>query len=101
MEVSFEISADDASLIGRIAERARKMDLQYNERSARKLVDWRMDFTAVHANGNPLRLADLLAADDFNFIHDAFGIANRLDRDTGKLTGFFSPRFSARATEAA
>jgi len=53
-----------------------------------------MDVSAVHANGNPLRLEDLLHADDFNFAHDMSGICNCLDRNTGKLTRNFLPRFS-------
>lgn len=60
-----------------------------------------MDLTAVHANGNPMRLADLLAADDFNFAHDIVGISRFLDRNTGRLTDCFSPRFSARELAAA
>ncbi len=57
-----------------------------------------MDVSATHANGNPLRLADLLAADDFNFAHDLSGICNCLDRNTGKLTNNFRPRFSQPAS---
>lgn len=54
-----------------------------------------MDITACHLNGNPLRLADLLAADDGNFGHDVFGIRRYMDRGTGQLTDCFSPRYSA------
>jgi hypothetical protein len=53
-----------------------------------------MDLTAVHANGNPLRLAALLAADDFNFAHDVYGIQQHINRNTAKLENHFSPRFS-------
>jgi len=56
-----------------------------------------MNVSACHASGNPLRLADLLAADDFNFAHDVFGIDRHLDRETGALLEHFSPRFTARA----
>lgn len=92
--VSFSVSRTDARVIEQIAERAYRMDMRLNELDARKEIEWRMDFTAVHANGNPLRLDALLEADDFNFAHDAFGIARKLDRSTGKLTDFFSPRFT-------
>ena len=50
---------------------------------------------ATHANGNPLRLHDLLNADDLNFAHDVWGIRSKIDRTTGKLTDHFSPRYSA------
>lgn len=53
-----------------------------------------MDITAVHSNGCRLRLNELLAADDFNFAHDVFGIFRHIDRETGKLWGYFVPRFA-------
>lgn len=82
----------EKALINAIAERARR-ELPTPRRPH---LDWVMDFTAVHCNGNPLRLAALLDADDFNFTHDAAGIRNCLDRTTGKLANFFVPRYSAR-----
>lgn len=53
-----------------------------------------MDLTAADGvNGNdPIDWEKLMAFDDFNFLHDIGGIANHIDRSTGKLTGFFSPR---------
>lgn len=72
----------------KIVERARKMDPEY------ETMDALMDISATHCSGNPMDLVRLLGADDFNFAHDVFGIRNRLDRRTGKLTGLFSPRFS-------
>jgi len=53
-----------------------------------------MDITATHCNGNPLRLNDLLNADDFNFAHDLIGIQQHIDRRTGKLQDCFVPRYS-------
>jgi hypothetical protein len=58
-------------------------------------MDGHMDLTAVHANGCPLRLGDLLASDTFEFIHDIVGIERHVDRKTGKLRGFFVPRYAA------
>ena len=90
--VSFDVSRKDAKLIHEIAKRAvrlaRRDGVHYD------FMDADMDLTATHANGNPLRLADLLAADDGNFGHDVFGIRRHLDRNTGKLGGYFLPRFS-------
>ena len=54
-----------------------------------------MDITAAHVNGCPLRLAEWLEADDFNFAHDIAGIVRHIDRDTGKIGGLFLPRFAA------
>ena len=53
-----------------------------------------MDIEAVHCNGNPLKLADLLAAPMSDFLHDMAGIQSHLDRATGKLVSCFSPRYS-------
>lgn len=98
-EVSFDVSPEDEGLIWDIANRA--WNDWGNEGWPRKLyktqVDLVMDITAVHANGNPLRLTDLLSADAFNFSHDIGGIRNHLDRETGKLTQCFRPRFSQPA----
>ena len=52
-----------------------------------------MDLAATHAH-TPLRLDDLLEADDFNFGHDIFGIMGHIDRTTGKLQDCFLPRFA-------
>jgi len=53
-----------------------------------------MDISAVHVHC-PLRLADLLAADRFNFAHDMRGIQRHINRKTGELENFFLPRFAA------
>lgn len=89
---NFDVSKSDGELIRKIVARAWGLD--WLRKSYASRMDMHMDVTAVHANGNPLRLADLLAADEFNFGHDMSGICNCLDRDTGRLTRGFSPRFS-------
>jgi hypothetical protein len=90
--IRFDCSRKEALVIRRIAGRAiamaQRADIAY------ELRDCQMDLTAVHCNGTPLRLAELLAADDANFAHDVFGIRRFLDRDTGALTGCFVPRFA-------
>lgn len=93
-EVKFATNKADFDLIDRIVDRG--WGLGWLRRSYASRMDMFMDVSAVHANGNPLRLADLLAADDFNFGHDMSGICNCLDRETGKLMNGFSPRFSRR-----
>ena len=59
------------------------------------VMDADMDITACHVNGCPLKLDALLAADEFNFAHDVFGIRRHINRRTGKLENCFLPRFSA------
>ena len=102
MTVSFNVDKSDFRIIEQIADRA------WQSNTIRKVVDHdhakigiHMDVSACHANGNPLRLDDLLAADEFNFVHDILGIYGHLDRDTGKLDGLFLPRFSKRILVAA
>lgn len=87
-EVSFDVSAADAQLIARLADRAARMYGLSVEK--RQVIE--MDVTATHANGCLLDLQKLLDADDFNFSHDVAGIYRHLDRETGALTWCFLPR---------
>ena len=90
MAVSFVVTTKDAKLIQKIVDRAVQAELLNGSR-----MDLAMDLEAVHANGTPLRLAELLAADTFNFKHDICGIQNCIDRHTGGFRNHFLPRFSA------
>lgn len=85
---------EDFALIEQIAERAARIDRKFNGKRASGKLHHQMNVSACHASGNPLRLADLLAADDFNFAHDVFGINRHIDRDTGAMLNCFRPRFS-------
>lgn len=95
MPVNFSVPKQETKIIAKIAKRAVKLATKeakaygYDEQWAK------MDVTACHTNGNPLKLQKLLEADDFNFLHDVFGIARHINRDTGKLENCFLPRFSA------
>lgn len=89
MDMATAVAMD---LIGKIADRAVAVYAGHDIRVDRK--DVLMDLSMVHLSGNKLRLEELLAADDMNFIHDVAGINRHLDRETGKLMDCFSPRFS-------
>lgn len=98
MTVSFDTTPKDARLITKIAERAMIIaeatgDLWVKGQTA---TDFRMDLTAVHANGCPLRLDGLLAAPEYDFVHDISGIRRHLNRDTGQLEDCFLPRYHAQ-----
>jgi hypothetical protein len=95
VEVKFDANRVDFDTITKIVDRA--WDLPWLRHSYDSRLDLHMDISAVHANGNPLRLQDLLEADDFNFAHDLSGIRNCLNRATGRLDRGFSPRYSQRA----
>ncbi len=94
-------AARDAALaiIQRIADRAVALYAEHDVRVDRQ--DVLMDITSCHFGGQKLRLDDLLAADNVNFIHDVAGINRHLNRETGELMNCFSPRFSARAKDSA
>jgi hypothetical protein len=91
-QVSFKIAKRDLLAMDQIVFRAAAMFRRGGVE--RDDLDIRMDVIATHANGNPLRLHDLAAADDFNFSHDIVGIYRHLNRETGKLENYFRPRFS-------
>jgi hypothetical protein len=61
--------------------------------------DWRptlsMDLAAVNADGE-LDAEKLLAFPDVDFFHDICGIMRHMDRSTGRLQDFFSPRCARR-----
>ncbi|MCO8028506.1 hypothetical protein NI454_00925 [Brevundimonas diminuta] len=99
MAVSFDVSPTDAALISQIVDRVEELSLAQGHSLDR--LSTTMDLTAVHANGCPLDLAKLAAADNFNLLHDVFGIARHLDRKTGKLRDCFDPRCSLPMTAEA
>ncbi|HEY6766619.1 MAG TPA: hypothetical protein VI386_17810 [Candidatus Sulfotelmatobacter sp.] len=88
--VKFAVTRAETVLIGRIVARAKRLrkGQQFDGTAAY------MDITACHANGCPLKLQELLDADDFNFMHDFYGIEQCIDRRTGELQKPFHPRFA-------
>lgn len=85
--INWNVTTEDFDAIAAIARRART-DLGLEQRSTL------MDLNATHANGNPLDLAGLLTASPGDFAHDVGGIQRYIDRETGQLTEFFTPRYS-------
>ena len=90
--IKFTDDTNDIMLIEKIMHRATKL----TDRSPSGLF---MDISATHAS-HPLDLQRLLDSDDFNFLHDIFGIQKHLNRETGLLDGCFCPRFTAKYTGA-
>jgi hypothetical protein len=76
MPLNWETSRDDLTIILKIAERYMTYpdSLQIPKEFQRNKMTLIMDVEAVHNNGCPLRLQELLDADDFNFFHDMLGI---------------------------
>ncbi len=97
MTLQFTQSAKEIGIIYKLAERAVALfgfDGFPSENEAK--LHHRMNLSACHASGCPLRLDDLLAANDFNFMHDIAGIDRHLSHETGELEGHFLPRFARR-----
>lgn len=91
--ISFHVNKADHRTIVEIADRAttiaRQVETEYSS------VEAMMDITAAHANGCPLKLSELLAAERFDFVHDVFGIRRHLNRSTGQIEDSFWPRYAA------
>lgn len=79
----------EAGIAQRAVAMAKELNIQYDKMTAT------MDIDACHNNGNPLKLAELLNADNTNFAHDVFGIRANINRKTGELENCFVPRYSA------
>jgi hypothetical protein len=94
-EPNFRVSAAERTLILAIADRAVRLGVQGRDLDgvARSKLEVVMDLSAAH-NACPLKLAELLGADDMNFAHDIGGIGRHLDRRTGELADF-TPRYAA------
>ena len=94
MTVLFRASHNELLLLSQIANRyLKRFPNSGKKREGLHKLDVIMDLEAVISNGCPLRLNDLLAADDFNFFHDVCGIREHLDHETGQLKNQFSPRY--------
>ncbi len=89
MQPNWEVTPEEKPIIDRIVERAHEMFPE------RERTDIAMDVVATHNHACRLRLADLLASDNFNFAHDITGIEYKLDRETLELKDCFWPRFAA------
>lgn len=91
--ISFKTTKADGAFIVGIVARAVQMAKQDGDQY--EFMDAEMDITACHANGTPLKLGELLHAEDFDFAHDVFGIRRHLNRKTGQLEDCFLPRYAA------
>lgn len=79
------------------AQRYERM-VPLSERRGYERINLVMDLLAADGvNGNrPLDWGRLIAADDFNFMHDIGGICRHMDRETGVLGDHFTPRITVR-----
>jgi len=90
--INWNATAEDIVVIVKIAKRVSEMATSMGGKYP--ILEANMDVSATHLNGCSLKLEELLAADDFNFGHDVFGIRQNINRETGKLENCFLPRFA-------
>ena len=88
-KISLKATKKQLSLISKIWARAENWCAPIVGRE-----DLFMDLIATNANGNPLDFEKLANFDDFNLLHDIYGIRKHLDRKTGRLMDNFLPRCS-------
>lgn len=84
-----KLTENDSQIIHKIAKRAVEQLIKDID-----MLTVDMSVGACHIS-NPLKLQELLDADDFNFVHDVCGIVGHINRETGKLENCFLPRYSA------
>lgn len=88
--MDLDASTVEHNIITEIVSRATEFNPDYER------LDCYMDITACHLNGTPLNLSGLLAADGVDFVHDVYGIRRHINRETGRLTGGFTPRYALK-----
>ena len=84
------VTKKDFELQIAIAKRAVDLGLNLHK----DFISLCMDIETAH-NIEPLRLQELLEADNGNFTHDVIGIQQNLDRQTKTMKDFFVPRYTA------
>lgn len=86
-DIQFHLDEADVPHVKKILDRAHQMGLFKDDQTSHY-----MDLSACNANGTPLNFEKLAEADDFTLTHDFCGIWRHMDRQTGRLAGFFRPR---------
>src|SRR5262245_51248064 len=88
--INWKVLREEHLLIAEITRRAILMAKE----TPIEFMELNMDITAAHANGCPLKLAELKDAPDFDFADDVFGIHRHINRTNGQLEHCFLPRFA-------
>ena len=84
----------EITVVAKIIERADTMGLLSNDR-----LSLLMDLQVVN-NQYPLRLYDMLAASDFDFVHDILGTQKNINRNKLCVDNCFIPRFATCDSKA-
>jgi hypothetical protein len=91
-------SAEDYRLIGKIAQRAIKLESKFIPNSRlveRGPTDLMMDLTVCHSKHFKLRLSEMLKTEDTtSLMHDIYMIAASVNKENLGWDGLGSPRFT-------
>lgn len=87
-----ELTAEDAEKVDAIIDRI-FANTDINQSNRMTLF---MDLTLCHTSGTPLSLDDMLTGRIEDLAHDVIGINQNIDRATGELGNFFTPRYAVR-----
>ncbi|MDR1351474.1 MAG: hypothetical protein LBJ59_12010 [Zoogloeaceae bacterium] len=100
VKINWYVPPEERQLIDKIVARGMKAASNLKPEVFADVVEAAtMDIICCHNHLCRLRLKAWLNADDFNFLHDFYGIYSHLDRNKIKLTGFFLPRFADRGQQ--
>lgn len=91
-----QITKFEMYLIDKIVQRAARMAKKHGERL--DCISLGIDICCAHV-ACPLKLNELLAAKDRDFIHDVLGIRRHINRITCELEDCFLPRYAMTDTE--
>lgn len=84
----------DLVTLSALADRAEALYRRHGIADTRTAIVMDLDNTDRHM---PLDAEALLASSDADFAHDMLGIRRHIDRETGTLTGCFTPRYARPA----
>ncbi len=95
MFMNFKITPENSAHLKTILDRVEAdSELGFDRTSAS------MNLIATHNGGCPLDFERMAKAERLlDLLHDVYGIASCLDRETGELKGHFLPRFAARQVD--
>ena len=89
--INWHLNPHDQVSVEKIVDRAFELCAHHDIPTGEK-INLHMDLTACHNHGCPMDLKKLLAAPDFDFLHDLLGIGRHINRQTGALGDCFLPR---------
>ncbi len=95
MSLSLSVPHADKALIAAVSHRAQAYAA--TQGIAVDLLEVQRDFTACHANGNPLDLPRMMADEDRTLWHAASFLAWHMDPHTGQIVSNYRPSFIMQA----